>query len=88
MGIEDRPPTQTELAIMRAVLAEPLDQGAWGMSSGLVYVPGQNAASNVAIKWLDRAGATTDLRTASGNWSNPHFSPDGQRLFSARRPSR
>src|SRR5437016_3429331 len=36
-------PTQTELAIMRAALAEALDQGAWGMSSGLVYVPGQFA---------------------------------------------
>jgi N-acyl-D-amino-acid deacylase len=43
MGIEDRPPTPTELAIMRAALAEALDQGAWGMSSGLVYVPGQFA---------------------------------------------
>jgi N-acyl-D-aspartate/D-glutamate deacylase len=43
MGIEDRPPTPTELGIMRAALADALDQGAWGMSSGLVYVPGQFA---------------------------------------------
>ncbi|MCA1648075.1 MAG: amidohydrolase family protein, partial [Chloroflexi bacterium] len=43
MGIEDRPPTPLELQVMRAALAEALDQGAWGMSSGLVYVPGQFA---------------------------------------------
>jgi N-acyl-D-amino-acid deacylase len=43
MGIEDRPPTAPELSMMRAALAEALDQGAWGMSSGLVYVPGQFA---------------------------------------------
>jgi N-acyl-D-aspartate/D-glutamate deacylase len=43
MGIEDRPPTASELGLMRAALAEALDQGAWGMSSGLVYVPGQFA---------------------------------------------
>jgi len=43
MGIEDRPPTAMELGLMRAALAEALDQGAWGMSSGLVYVPGQFA---------------------------------------------
>lgn len=44
MGIEDRPPTPAELGVMRAALAEALDQGAWGMSSGLVYVPGQFAS--------------------------------------------
>src|SRR5437899_2561537 len=44
MGIEDRPPTADELSQMRAALAEALDQGAWGMSSGLVYVPGQFAS--------------------------------------------
>ncbi len=43
MGIEDRPPTAAELGLMRAALSEALDQGAWGMSSGLVYVPGQFA---------------------------------------------
>jgi N-acyl-D-aspartate/D-glutamate deacylase len=40
MGLEDRPPTDAELAVMRGALADALNHGAWGMSTGLVYVPG------------------------------------------------
>jgi serine/threonine-protein kinase len=49
-------------------------------SGTLVYVPGQSIGFDAAINWMDRMGKTTVLRAASGNWSNPHFSPDGQRL--------
>ena len=49
-------------------------------SGTLVYVPGQGIGQDVPINWMDRMGKTTVLRAASGNWSNPHFSPDGQRL--------
>src|SRR5207302_1670647 len=38
-----RTPSPIEQEVMRSALAEALDQGAWGMSSGLVYVPGQFA---------------------------------------------
>jgi serine/threonine-protein kinase len=44
----------------------------------LIYVPGQRVLD--VISWLDRAGRTTPLRAAPGIWSNPTFSPDGQRL--------
>ena len=40
MGVDDRAPTPAELASMRASLADALAQGAWGMSTGLIYVPG------------------------------------------------
>ena len=40
MGLDDRPPTPSELAVMRGALADALNHGAWGMSTGLVYVPG------------------------------------------------
>ena len=43
MGMEDRPPTPAELALMRGALADALNHGAWGMSTGLVYVPGSFA---------------------------------------------
>jgi N-acyl-D-amino-acid deacylase len=39
MGVDDRPPTDDELAAMQGVLAESLDGGAAGFSTGLVYVP-------------------------------------------------
>jgi N-acyl-D-aspartate/D-glutamate deacylase len=43
MGLDDRPPTPSELAVMRGALADALNHGAWGMSTGLVYLPGSFA---------------------------------------------
>ena len=44
----------------------------------LTYVAGQRPLD--VISWLDRSGRTSPLRTAPGIWSNPTFSPDGQRV--------
>ncbi|NBM20250.1 amidohydrolase family protein [Streptomyces sp. GC420] len=43
MGWEDRPPTGAELTRMKRLVAEGLEQGAVGMSSGLTYTPGRYA---------------------------------------------
>ncbi|GHJ94901.1 N-acyl-D-amino-acid deacylase [Streptomyces sp. NE5-10] len=43
MGWEDRPATPAELDRMRRLVAEGLEQGAVGMSSGLTYTPGMYA---------------------------------------------
>lgn len=40
MGMDQRPPTGAELAEMKRLLAEGMDAGAIGMSTGLVYPPG------------------------------------------------
>jgi len=40
MGHEQRTATQDELEEMKALLEKCLDEGAFGMSSGLVYIPG------------------------------------------------
>ena len=39
MGYEDRPPTDAELGAMRRLVAEAMEEGAWGMSTGLIYTP-------------------------------------------------
>ena len=39
MGYEDRPPTEAELRAMRGLVAEVMEDGAWGMSTGLIYTP-------------------------------------------------
>ena len=39
MGVDQRPPTPDELARMERDLAVALDQGAFGMSTGLTHVP-------------------------------------------------
>ncbi|WP_314611846.1 N-acyl-D-amino-acid deacylase family protein [Streptomyces stackebrandtii] len=43
VGWEDRPATASELDRMRQLVAEGLEQGAVGMSSGLTYTPGMYA---------------------------------------------
>lgn len=40
MGYENRKPSETELQRMREVVAEAMQQGALGLSSGLIYNPG------------------------------------------------
>lgn len=42
-GWEDRPATEAELTRMRNLVAEGLEQGAVGLSSGLTYTPGMYA---------------------------------------------
>ena len=49
MGMDDRPPTVAELERMCGLLATALDQGAWGMSTGLIYPPGSYAATDELV---------------------------------------
>jgi len=39
MRHDDRPPTETELEDVRSLVAEAMEDGAWGMSTGLIYPP-------------------------------------------------
>ena len=60
MGMEDRPPTQTELGHMRTLLGEALGAGAAGMSSGLFTAPGSYSDLDEMValgKTLADAGA-------------------------------
>jgi N-acyl-D-amino-acid deacylase len=43
MGFDDRPPTEEELETMKAMVAENIDKGAVGISTGLEYEPGSFA---------------------------------------------
>ena len=43
MGMESRPPTADELAAMCRLLAETLDDGVFGLSTGLIYPPSSYA---------------------------------------------
>ncbi len=40
MGFDDRKPTEAELSTMQRLLDESMQQGAYGVSSGLIYPPG------------------------------------------------
>ncbi|WP_091040027.1 N-acyl-D-amino-acid deacylase family protein [Glycomyces harbinensis] len=43
MGWEDRAPTGDELAAMKALVAQGMEEGAFGLSAGLSYTPGMYA---------------------------------------------
>lgn len=49
LGFEDRPARSDELATMTRLLDEALEQGAVGLSSGLVYMPGASAGTDELV---------------------------------------
>ena len=56
MGLEDRPPTEEELQRMREVVDLAMRQGAFGLSSGLVYIPGSFSETDEIIALAEVAG--------------------------------
>ena len=49
IGRSDRAPTPEELHAMRRLLSGAMDEGAVGMSSGLIYVPGLHATTDELV---------------------------------------
>ena len=49
IGVEDRAPTTRELELMRALVRNGMDEGAFGLSSGLFYIPGYYATTEEVI---------------------------------------
>ena len=49
MGSDDREPTRDELDRMRALVARAMEEGAFGLSTGLFYVPGSFTAAEEVI---------------------------------------
>jgi N-acyl-D-amino-acid deacylase len=52
MGMADRPATPDELEKMRAIVRRAMDQGAFGLSSGLFYAPGSYAPTEEVIELM------------------------------------
>jgi len=50
MGFVDSPPTKTELEEMKKRLAQAMEEGAFGMSTGLIYPPGCYAETDELIE--------------------------------------
>ena len=49
-GSVRRPPTAEELARMKALVEKGMNDGAWGMSTGLIYTPGTYAQTDEIIE--------------------------------------
>jgi N-acyl-D-aspartate/D-glutamate deacylase len=63
MGMEDRPPTAEELERMKSLVREGMEAGAFGLSTGLYYAPG-NYASTDEIVALAREVAPRGIYTS------------------------
>lgn len=50
MGLEARKPTKDELDQMKKLLAESMEQGAFGMSVGLEYIPGRYSETEEIVE--------------------------------------
>ncbi|MDQ2943735.1 MAG: D-aminoacylase [Candidatus Dormibacteraeota bacterium] len=64
LGFEDRPAKHEELVEMTRLLDEALEQGALGLSSGLVYMPGAAAASEELVALARSVGRHHRLYTS------------------------
>ena len=76
MGYDDRPPTADELAHMKRLLAEALEQGAVGLSTGLTYTPGMYADDDELVALLE-------VVREYGGYYTPHHRNYGRRALEA-----
>ena len=65
IGAEDRAPTDEELDAMRDLVRLDMDQGAYGLSSGLFYLPGNYAETEEVVE-LNAQGAHNYGRAHEG----------------------
>ncbi len=65
MGLDDRNPTDREMIIMKDALQKSLEAGAFGLSTGLIYPPGQFTSTDEIIELASVLGQniyTTHMR--------------------------
>jgi len=74
MGFNDRPPSQEELEKMKKMVAENIEQGAVGLSTGLEYTPGSYAKADEIIE-LCRVAAQ------NGGVYATHMRDEGDKLI-------
>ncbi|MBV8507841.1 MAG: amidohydrolase family protein, partial [Alphaproteobacteria bacterium] len=76
MGMEARPPTADELGQMQAAVAEAMDGGALGLSTGLVYVPAAYAET-------EEVAALCEVVAAKGGRFFVHVRSESDRVVEA-----
>ncbi len=76
MGEENRPPTDSEMAEMKAAVLSSLDEGAFGVSSGLAYVPGIFAETEELVELASLAAPTNGVYFS-------HIRGEGETLLKA-----
>ena len=76
LGLNDRPPTPEELDRMARAVAQAMDEGAWGLSSGLIYPPGVYADTEELV-------ALSRVPAARGGYYFSHIRGESEMLLDA-----
>lgn len=76
MGFERRPPTDGELDAMRQLVADAMEQGCAGLSSGLIYSPGSYAETAELV-------ALATVAAEHGGFYSTHMRNEGPALLTA-----
>lgn len=74
MGLANRAPTPAELERMRALVAQGMDEGAFGMSTGLRYIPGFYSRTDEVVELARVAARRGGIYTS-------HLREEGLGLF-------
>lgn len=76
IGLDNRPPTAEDLDRMRADVRQAMDEGAMGLTTALIYVPGVFAKTDELVE-LAKVAST------SGGMYISHIRSEGNRLLEA-----
>ncbi len=78
VGWNDRPATAAEMEDMKAVIREAMEEGAWGLSTGLDYPPGAYASTEELValsETANRLGGIYHTHTRASLLSQGHLAP-------------
>jgi N-acyl-D-amino-acid deacylase len=76
IGLDNRPPTPEELDRMRAHVRTAMDEGAMGLTTALIYIPGVFARTDELVE-------LAKVASASGGMYISHMRSEGDRLLEA-----
>jgi N-acyl-D-amino-acid deacylase len=76
VGLDNRPPTAEELERMRAHVRVAMDEGAMGLTTALIYIPGVFAKTDELVE-------LAKVASASGGMYISHMRSEGNRLLEA-----
>jgi len=76
MGFDNRPPNRSELQKMKKTLAQAIEDGAFGMSTGLIYPPGCYAKTDELIE-------LSKVVAKYGGIYSSHIRGEGDELFNS-----
>jgi len=74
VGLDDRAPTPDELDRMKSLVAQAMEDGAFGLSTGLRYIPG-------AFSDIDEVVALSEVAAGAGGIYTSHLRDEGRGLM-------